>query len=146
VNFAALLIVLPRYGILGAAWVTSALMVLNRGLYAAWLVSRQLDYGYARYLWSIYARPAACAAPVLALLFGLKSGALAGRNWTELFAAAAIAGAAHLALAFFICLDREHRALLSSGAIISTRFEASSLHYPVASPSRVAGRYSTCRR
>ncbi len=112
-SFALLLIVIPRYGILGAAWMTSMLMIVNRGLYAAWLVSRHLGRSYAGYLWGIYARPAAAAIPALAAAFAVKAALFAAGNWTELVAGCALIGAVYSGLAFFLVLDREHRAALA---------------------------------
>lgn len=111
-SFAALLAIIPRYGILGAAWVTSVLMILNRGLFAAWLVSRSLGKSYTGYVRSVYVRPAAAALPVLALMLLMKKHLLAGRSWAELFLAASFAAASYFALAFFVCLTGEHRSLL----------------------------------
>jgi len=109
-NIAALFVVIPRYGILGAAWVTSALMILNRGLYTPRLVCHDLKASYWVYMRSIYTRPIAAAVPVLGLVFGLKL-QLPGQNWFELIAASALTILTYFSLAFFVCLDRQHRHL-----------------------------------
>jgi O-antigen/teichoic acid export membrane protein len=110
-SFAALLLVIPRYGILGAAWVVSVLMILNRGLYAPWLVCRQVGTGYGGYMRSIYVRPVLAAVPVLGLLFLLKT-RVPGGGWLELVLAAGVCGTSYFALAFYCCFDREHRSML----------------------------------
>ena len=105
---------IPRWGILGAAWVSASLMILNRGLIASWLVSKTLGLSFAHYVRSVYARPALAAAPVLALSFWLRSTILPGNNWTQIAAMAAITGSAYYSLAFFVALERGHRGALAS--------------------------------
>src|SRR5204863_8180939 len=56
-NIAGMIIVIPRFGILGAAWVAATLMLLNRGLYTPWLVCRALEFPFTDFLRLIYLRP-----------------------------------------------------------------------------------------
>ena len=109
-----LLIAIPRWGILGAAWVSAGLMILNRGLNASRLISKTLGLPIAEYLRSVYARPVLSMLPVLALSFRLRETVLPGANWVQILAAAVIIASAYYLLAFFFTLERGHRALLAS--------------------------------
>ena len=100
-----LVVVIPRWGIVGAAWMTAALTVLNRGLVASWLVSRTLGITFLVYVRSVYARPFAAMLPILALSVWLRLGVLA---------TGALAAVGYYALAFFVTLERTHRAMLIS--------------------------------
>src|SRR5205823_2474402 len=91
-NVAAMVVAIPRYGILGAAWVSAVLMILNRGLYTPWLVCRALDFGFFHYLQEIYMRPVLIGMPVLAVAYGVKRYGLAGGTWLELIAGSGCIG------------------------------------------------------
>jgi uncharacterized metal-binding protein len=107
-----LLVVIPRWGIVGAAWVSASLMIFNRGLVAAWLISRTVGISAGQYLKSVYARPAVAALPVVALCYSMRATILAGGNWIQILALALIGGASYYGLAFFVALERGHRSLL----------------------------------
>jgi O-antigen/teichoic acid export membrane protein len=110
-NVALLLVVIPRYGILGAAWVSSGLRVLVRGLYTPWLLCRCLNYSFRAYMLEIYGRPLLTALPVLALGYALKR-QVPGNAWGEVLAVSAAIAAIYVGLAFFTCIEPEHRELL----------------------------------
>ena len=110
--FAGLWYVLPRYGILGAAWVTAIAMTLNRGLFLPWLVSRVMNFNYFWFMNSTYTRPFLAAAPVYALALWLSTTFLPGKTWLELALMAVIVGVLYYALAIMICLPPQHQALL----------------------------------
>ena len=112
--FGGLWLVLPRYGIVGAAWVTAAAMILNRGLFLPWLVSRVMNFKYLWFMNSIYTRPFLAALPVYALAAWLSATVLPGKTWTELLLVAVIVGCLYYTLAIEICLPPEHRALLKN--------------------------------
>ncbi len=112
VGFVLLVLAIPRWGIVGAAAVVSALMILNRGLFASWLVSRVVGIPFGRYVLSVYARPALALLPVLGLALWLRSTILPGNSWLQIFAAGAILGVSYYGIAFFIALDRPHRSML----------------------------------
>ncbi len=112
VAVALLWVVIPRWGILGAAWTCAMLMVVNRGIFAPWLVSRTLSLGFPQYMGAIYVRPLLTAAPVVAIAYLVRSTLLPGASWVQIFAAAALIGALYYGLALPLCLDREHRSLL----------------------------------
>lgn len=109
---AALWLVIPRYGIIGAAWTCAILMLVNRGLFAPWLVTRTLSLGFAHYMTAIYIRPLATAVPVIAIAFFARVQFLPGDNWLQILSAAAIIAALYYAIAFVTCLDPGHRSLL----------------------------------
>jgi len=111
---AALAWVVPRFGILGAAWVTAGLMIAVRGVYTPWLVSQALGTSFAGYMSGIYVRPLLAAAPVVALGWALKHSILPGRTWPELIAAGSICAIAYGAIAAFACIAPHHRALFFS--------------------------------
>jgi O-antigen/teichoic acid export membrane protein len=111
-NVAGMILVIPRYGIMGAALVSSGLMLLIRGVYTPWLVSRHLEFGFFGYMRRIYVRPLLTAVPVGLGAWLLKLRWLAGRTWFDLVAAALLIGVSYAGLAWFTCIEREHRGLL----------------------------------
>src|SRR6202021_4028592 len=90
ISLAALIYVTPRYGILGAAYVIAACMIVNRGLFVPWLPSRELGLAFAAFMFSIYARPILIAIPVAALAMWLRMTVLPGISWLELFSASGL--------------------------------------------------------
>jgi len=102
----------PRWGIIGAAWTCSILMILNRGFFAPWLVSKTLSLSFGQYMGAIYVRPLLAAAPVVAVAYLLRATLLTGANLFHIFAAGAIIGSLYYGLALPFCMDREHRALV----------------------------------
>jgi len=104
--------VVPRYGILGAACVAGACMALTRGVYTPWLVCRALDYPFLAFMRGIYVRPLATAVPVAALAWLLKTRWVAGNTWVELIMAGGVCALVYSALAFYTCVEPNHRTLL----------------------------------
>jgi hypothetical protein len=111
-SFLGLIFVIPRYGIVGAAWVMAAAMIVNRGLFLPWLVSRVMHFGYGWFMNSIYTPATLVAIPVYALAVWLGHTILPGTRWIELIAVGAIISVAYYALAFLFCLPAQHRAVL----------------------------------
>jgi O-antigen/teichoic acid export membrane protein len=107
-----LIAIIPRQGIMGAAWIVAGLMVLNRGLLTPWLVSREMNFGFLWYLGSIYGRPVLAAAPVLAMAYLLRASVLPGTTWLQFVAIGAIVAGSYYALALLLCLPQEHRSVL----------------------------------
>ena len=105
---------IPRYGIMGAAWVISVLMIVNRGLFTPWLVSREMNFSFPRFVGSIYVWPFVSAIPAFALAMILKATILPGRNWLQIAAMLAIIGITYFSVAMFLCVPPNHRALLRS--------------------------------
>lgn len=122
---AALVWAVPRYGIWGAAWVSAISMLLVRGIYTPWLVSRALDYSFFSYMSGIYVRPLLVGVPVVALAKLLKQIVLPGNTLPELILAGAICAAAYLLIAIFACIAPNHRSLFFSRIpVIGARFAA----------------------
>ena len=109
-SVAGLYFVIPRYGILGAAWVSASLMTLNRGLLAPILLCRHLKISFPAYMRAIFERPSLIAVPVALAAWTMKRYWLPGRNWRELLAAVCLIGFGYLIPAFFFSLGPEHRA------------------------------------
>jgi len=106
--------VIPRAGILAAAWTVAILMLVNRGLFAPWLVARTLAIGFGYFMRNIYARPLLAAAPVLAIAYASRASILPGTAWLQIFAAALLIAGPYYLLAFAFCLERDHRLLFRS--------------------------------
>jgi O-antigen/teichoic acid export membrane protein len=115
ISIGLLIYVTPRYGILGAAYVVSACMIVNRGLFVPWLLSRELGLSFAAFMLSIYARPTLIAIPVAALATWLRMTVLPGVNWAHLFSVSALVAVAYFIPAYFVCLADHHRSLLRRG-------------------------------
>ncbi|MGA2434047.1 MAG: oligosaccharide flippase family protein [Bryobacteraceae bacterium] len=123
-----LFLAVPRYGVMGAAAVVSALMFLNRGIVTAFLTARVLRIPTLQYLRRIYAVPCGVAGVSAALLLWCRWHWLPGRTWPELIAAGGIFAASYGPLAFFLCLSAHHRAFLVEKVRTSlARFGSSSL-------------------
>jgi O-antigen/teichoic acid export membrane protein len=108
----SLYLVVPRFGILGAAWVISVLAVADRGLFTPWLLCRNLNFSFAAYMRSIYVRPMLTAVPVAALAFWLHRSVIPGDSLMQVLAAACAIAAPHFTLAYFTCLEPHHRRVL----------------------------------
>jgi hypothetical protein len=105
-------LVLPGYGILGAAVVTSALMLISRGIVTPWLLCRHLHFPFGEYMIRILAKPILVSAPLWAALFGLRRLGVTGRSVPELaFLGAAITGV-YFTACYFTCVAPEHKRLL----------------------------------
>jgi len=111
---AALVWVIPRYDMLGVAWVSAALMIAVRGIYTPWLVSRALNSSYVMYMRGIYTRPICAAIPVWILARLLEKNWLPGATWPQLTLAGAICGCVYSAIALFTCLPHHHRIMVLS--------------------------------
>ena len=108
----AMVYALPRYGILGVAWIAAVGMVLNRGLFVPWVVCRSVNESLWSYMAGIYLRPLSAALPVVAFILLLKSAGLDGSSWAELALAAAAIGFGYYGLALALCLEPVHRRML----------------------------------
>lgn len=114
VVLAGLIFVLPRYGIIGGAYVISLCMIANRGLFAPWLVSREMRLSFPWFMHSIYARPVITALPVALLAMALRISILPGKTWFQLLEVSSLLTTLYFALALFICLPASHRSRLAS--------------------------------
>lgn len=104
-SIAALFLVVPRYGALGAAWVVGVSLTLIRGIYLAVVMCRVNRLSIPAYLDAIYTRALACAVPAAALAVALRGTVLPGRNWFELIAAAALIAVLYFLLAFVAVIE-----------------------------------------
>jgi O-antigen/teichoic acid export membrane protein len=109
---AGLILVLPRFGLYGLAWVISTGMLLNRGVAVCVLTARELGVSAVRYAMRICGAPLANGAAAVALLFWLKAHSLPGRTWFELTLAGFCMAALYGALSFRFCLEPAHRDLI----------------------------------
>ncbi len=107
-----MIVVIPRFGILGAAWIVAVLMILIRGLYTPWLVCRNLHFDFITYLRSIFLRPFATALPVALLAYECKIYVLPGSNWPQLISILAAVSILYFAAAFFTCLEPKHEKMI----------------------------------
>ncbi|HWB83424.1 MAG TPA: oligosaccharide flippase family protein [Bryobacteraceae bacterium] len=111
-NVIGMIIVIPRFGILGAAWVASALMLAVRGIYTPYLVCQNLNVSFFRFLRLIYIRPLLTAAPVLLLAYLMKTLWIPGQSWPGLILAGAVISVSYSVLAFYTCIEPEHRKVI----------------------------------
>src|SRR3954454_21513771 len=72
-NVVGMILIIPRFGIFGAACVSSLLMLSIRGIYTPYLVCKSLDASLAEYMIAIYLRPMLTAIPVAVLGVLLKT-------------------------------------------------------------------------
>jgi O-antigen/teichoic acid export membrane protein len=108
-SIAGLAIVLPRFGLAGAAWVITILMTLDRGVVVAALFSREVAVHPFAYAVQIYARPVALGSGMALILWLLKTSWLPGENWLQVGGAVAIASALYVTLAGVFVLTPYHR-------------------------------------
>ncbi len=108
-HLAALFVLLPRFGLIGAAWASAVPLILVRGIYVAWPLCRALDSNPLVYLVSVFAAPLATAVPVAAAVYFVKLHWLPGATWPQLVLAAALSVILYSPIALFTCVDREHR-------------------------------------
>ena len=121
-----LAVVVPRFGVVGAAAAVVTLMILNRCLFTAFLISRELKVGYGWFLASVY-QPLVTAVPVGILLYLVHITVLPGRNWPQLILAGLITVVCYAPLAFFFSVQPEHRRRLIA-KLHSSRFASFTQH------------------
>ncbi len=108
-----MILLLPRFGLLGAAWLSNGLMALNRGGVACLLICRELKVSAWRYALRIYVAPCTIGAFSFVLLFWLKRHGLPGRNWHELIEAGVLMIVPYVLATYFFCLPPGHRAIVA---------------------------------
>jgi Polysaccharide biosynthesis C-terminal domain len=107
-----MVLVLPRFGLLGAAWVSNGLMALNRGILACILLCKELGVSAWRYALRIYVAPCAIGALSFVVLLWLKKHGLPGRNWREIIEAGVLMMVPYALATYFFCLSAGHRAMV----------------------------------
>jgi O-antigen/teichoic acid export membrane protein len=111
-NVIGTILILPKYGIVGAAVVTSGLMLISRGIISPWLLCRHLGSSFPKYMFRILGKPLVVSAPLLAALIALRRTGVAGHSLLGL----ALIGAGTTGLYFVGCyitsVAPEHKRLL----------------------------------
>jgi O-antigen/teichoic acid export membrane protein len=103
---------LPFYGLPAAVAISSLMIFLNRCLNLSRIFARKFEIDQTAYLWRIYRAPMAVGILDVAVLWTIKKGILQGRNWRELITVGIVHAALFWGAAFWLVLEREHRALL----------------------------------
>ena len=112
VVLAVVALVLPRWGLYGAVWITSICMTLSRGVAVCMLTSWELGIHPLRYAAKIYGPPLGNCAAAMGLLWALRLRWLPGRNWGELIAASLLMLVLYGVLSWRFSLAAEHRAMI----------------------------------
>jgi hypothetical protein len=107
-----MIIVLPKYGIFGAACIAAGFAILNRGLVTPYLLCRVMDFSLARYLRDIYSTPLLTAIPVFIFALWIKAHFVPGRTWFQLIGSIALIAAPYYLASYFTVAERDHRTLL----------------------------------
>ena len=107
-----MVVLVPVYGVIAAAWVVSLTFVSVRGLFLATLICRQNGFPLLTYLSAIYGRPLLLALPVAAVIWGVRVAVLPGVTWPQLITAAGAGAILYLGAAWFFVLDRGVRAVV----------------------------------
>ena len=94
---------------MGAAWVTAVFKVLNRGLVTSWLFARAVEHSFGAYLGGVYLRPTLAGIPAFLVGWWIKAHWLPGNKWIEVFGGMGLLAATYYLVAFFVCLEKEHR-------------------------------------
>ncbi len=102
-------LVLPGFGILGAAWVIASLAILHRGLVTPVLLCKALDTDPWDYLSGIYLRPLLTGIPTVLLSVWLHGFLLPGKNWPQLILALGLLAVQYYAVALFTVSEPDHR-------------------------------------
>ncbi|HSP69234.1 MAG TPA: oligosaccharide flippase family protein [Bryobacteraceae bacterium] len=111
-SLAVIAVVLPRYGILGAAWTACTAGILNRGLFTSYLLCRNLDLGWLTFMRSIYVLPLLMGVPTAALGYLMRVYGVTGRNWFELLAVLALLSLQYYSTYLFAGVEKEHRLMI----------------------------------
>jgi len=112
VSLAGMILIVPRFGIVGAAVLSAVLMVAVRGLLTPWMLCRYLGANYGSYMASIFVRPLLTALPIWGLVHVCKLWVWPGQSWLDVIAAACFTGVIYFGAAVQTCLDHEHRLLV----------------------------------
>jgi O-antigen/teichoic acid export membrane protein len=111
-NIVATILVLPSYGIMGAAVVTSLLMLIARGIVTPWLLCHHLHCSFWQYMFRILAKPLLVSVPLWAALIELRRAGITGRRVPELAVLGIGTTALYFAGSYLTCVAPEHKQLL----------------------------------
>jgi O-antigen/teichoic acid export membrane protein len=103
--------VIPRYGIMGCAIVSSVLLVLNRAIYVSWLTASVVKIPFWSYLTDIYLPPFLSAIPATVLIYWMRS-LVSGNSFLEMAAAGFVCCLAYYPIAWFGCILPQDRRLV----------------------------------
>jgi O-antigen/teichoic acid export membrane protein len=132
-SVAGLWYVIPRYGLFATACLISILMILCRGLYVPYLVSRYLGIGFLRYFWEIYSRPLALMAPVTVVFWLINRAIGQPAVWSVVLGGGAAMAACYYAAAYLFALERPHREMINSYVASALRiFKTTAIDSPAA--------------
>ena len=112
-----LMVVLPRYGLWGGAWLVSLLMLLNRAVLVCLLASRELGINALEYAARIYTMPTALGTGAFLLLMALKRSWIPGRTWGQVVLAAMLMGIPYALLTYRFSLAGHHREMVRGKAL-----------------------------
>jgi O-antigen/teichoic acid export membrane protein len=111
-SVAGLWYVVPRYGILHAAYVTSGLMIVSRGMVVPYAVSRYLGIPYKRYMGSIYGRAIVFIAPVSILVWLVNRAIGEPASWSVVLCGGAAMAACYYSLVLWRGIEPQHRTMM----------------------------------
>jgi hypothetical protein len=116
-----MMILLPRFGLWGGAWLVATLMVINRAVIVCLLASRELEVNPVKYALQIYALPTAFGTAAFLFLLAIKRAGIAGHNWREIISAGLLMGIPYVALVYRFCLAGHHRELIRDRVLALVR-------------------------
>jgi O-antigen/teichoic acid export membrane protein len=105
-------LVLPRYGLPAAVAVSSGMIFLNRCVNLSRIFTKEFKIDQMAFLWRIYWRPMTLGLLQAAGLWIIKSTFLPGRNLREVIAVGVAHTVIYCGAAFWLVLEKEHRALI----------------------------------
>jgi O-antigen/teichoic acid export membrane protein len=111
-SVAALWYAIPRYGIFSAACITAVLMIVSRGIVVPYALSRYLEVAFGRYMWGIYGKALAIAAPVSVVTWLANHAIGEPASWTVVLGGGAAMATCCYALILFRGVEPEHRAMV----------------------------------
>ena len=115
-NVTGMFILIPRFGIMGAAWAAAIPMIAVRGIYTPALLCRNTGGGFVEFMRSIFVAPLLSALPAIALGFYLRERFLPGNTWPQLIAAGLLVAFTYWGIALLTCVKPEHRSALMARA------------------------------
>jgi O-antigen/teichoic acid export membrane protein len=127
----ALWFVVPRYGIIGAAWVATAAMIANRGIFAPWLVCREIGIPWLNYMRQIFIGPLVAAIPPFAASTLLARTLLPDGTWPQLAVHGILIAILYAVGAWMLCVEQEHKKLLQSWILQRLNRRISRMFSPV---------------
>jgi O-antigen/teichoic acid export membrane protein len=109
---AGVALTLPRFGLIGAASVVSACMIVSRTLVLSRLFAKEFELNQSAFLRDVFGRPLSLMAASIAALWICREWLLPGRGWVELIAAGLLYSTLYVAVAFWLVVKLEDRRYL----------------------------------